>query len=133
MGVLVTCDGSFSRVSVFEHDNRNDVDNRSLVTWAVHGNPTSEVVRVLLFGQPPDGWQVEGAHDILKIEPLTKLKPRVKYSLSGSSHRKAISVDFTVSDFARIGPDDVLTPTDCDTMKIMPREVFVRRARKSCG
>ncbi|MEU5943553.1 hypothetical protein ABZ807_31315 [Micromonospora sp. NPDC047548] len=140
MGVLVTCHGLSSQLSVYEDDNGNNADDRSLTTWGVYGDPTSEVVEVLLFGQPPDGWKVDSPHEIpgaeagstLKIKPLTELKPEVKYSLSGLSRHHAISVDFTVEDFARIGPNDVLAPADRKTMKIMSREAFVRTARKGC-
>ncbi|MFE9204655.1 hypothetical protein [Micromonospora sp. NPDC007230] len=136
MGVLVTCRGHFSQLDVYEHDNRSDPDDQSLITWGVHGHPTSEVAEVLLFGQPPEGWEVDGLHQIpgstWEIKPLTELKPGVKYSLSGSSRYKAIPVDFTVEDFARIGPDDVLAPAGRKAMKIMPRETFVRKARKGC-
>ncbi|MGW1062856.1 hypothetical protein [Micromonospora rubida] len=140
MGVLVTCRGLFSQLSVFENDHGSDADDRSLTTWGVYGDPTSEVVEVLLFGQPPDGWKVDSPHEIPgaetgsapKIKPLTELKTGVNYSLSGSSRHHAISVDFTVEDFARIGPKDVLAPAGRNTMKIMSREAFVRTARKGC-
>ncbi|MEU1689436.1 hypothetical protein [Micromonospora sp. NPDC005707] len=142
VGVLVTCDGdSFSQLSVFENDAGNDQGDHTLISWAVDGTPTSETVEVHLLGQPPEGWKVRESRDLpaseagvaVKTEPLTELKPGVRYSLSGSSHRSAISVPFTVSDFARITPDKVLAPTDHDTMKIMSRDAFVGAARDSCA
>lgn len=101
----------------------------------------SEVVEVPLFGQPPDGFEVDEIRDIpaeeagmaVDVEPLTKLEPEVRYSLSGSSRHDGISVDFTVADFARIGRDEVLAPRGRETMKIMSREAFVRNARSICN
>ncbi|WP_406080898.1 hypothetical protein [Micromonospora sp. NBC_00858] len=141
IGVLVTCDGAFSQLGVFENDNRNDASARPLITWGVSGTPMSEVVEVPLFGQPPDGFEVDEIRDIpaeeagmaVDVEPLTKLEPEVRYSLSGSSRHDGISVDFTVADFARIGRDEVLAPRGRETMKIMSREAFVRNARSICN
>lgn len=141
IGVLVTCDGAFSQLGVFENDNRNDASERPLVKWSVSGEPMSEVVEVPLFGQPPDGFEVNEIRDLpasevgmaVDIEPLTKLEPDVRYSLSGSSRHDGISVDFTVADFARISRDEVLAPSGRKTMKIVSREAFVRKARSICN
>ncbi|WCN84039.1 hypothetical protein [Micromonospora sp. LH3U1] len=140
VGVLVTCDDSSARVGVFENDHPGDVSERPLFTWSVSGRPTSEVVEVPLFGQPPDGWEVNDIVDIsaaeagmaVDVEPLTELRPGVTYSVSGRARHKAISVDFTLADFPRIGPDEVLVPRGRDTTKVVSREAFLRKARDSC-
>jgi hypothetical protein len=112
-----------------------------LITWDVHGKPTTDVVEVTLFGPPPDGWEVEDSTDVtdtdgrvtVRIEPLTGLKPKVRYAISGSSIRNGIPVTFTTDDFDRVGPDQVLAPVDRGRMKVMPRDAFVHRASDSCG
>ncbi|MGQ5261443.1 hypothetical protein ACTWLT_11855 [Micromonospora sp. ZYX-F-536] len=140
MGVLVTCDDTFSQLSVYRNDNRNDASERPLITWGVSGMPTSEVVEVPLFGQPPNGWEIKEIRDLtaaesglaVDVEPLTGLEPEVGYSLGGSSRHHAISVDFTVSDLTRIGEDQVLAPSGHDRTKLVSREAFLRKARNNC-
>ncbi|MET8121888.1 hypothetical protein [Micromonospora sp. NPDC005189] len=140
VGVLFTCDDSFAQFGVFENDHQSEAGERTLIKWGVSGRPASEVVEVPLFGPPPDGWNVNDIVDIpaaeagidVDVEPLTELRPGVTYSLSGSGSHYAISVDFTVADFPRIGPDEVLMPRGRDSTKIASREAFVRKARDSC-
>ncbi|MGW5559433.1 hypothetical protein ACWER9_19705 [Micromonospora sp. NPDC003944] len=140
VGVLVTCDDDFVRLGVFEDDHPDDPGPRPLVKWGVHGAPASKVVEVALLGQPPQGWEVADAVDIpaseagidVDVEPLTELRPGVTYSLGGSSRHDAISVDFTLADLPRIGPDQVLAPRGHDSTTVVSRETFLRKARKSC-
>ncbi|GGO20429.1 hypothetical protein GCM10011576_37740 [Micromonospora parathelypteridis] len=135
--MLVPCDSTFEQIGVFENDHPDDASERPLIKWGVNGRPTSEVVEVVLFGEPPDGWEVDDSADIpaaeagmdVDVEPLTELRPGVTYSLS--SYR-AISVDFTLADLPRIGPDEVLAPRGRDSTKIVSREAFLRKARDSC-
>ncbi|MEV1015909.1 hypothetical protein AB0I89_06445 [Micromonospora sp. NPDC049801] len=97
-------------------------------------------MEVVLLGQPPDGWEVEEATDffaeglgtVVDVEPLTELRPEVTYSVGGSGGRDAISVDFTLADLPRIGPDQVLAPSGRDSTKIVSRKTFLRKARASC-
>ncbi|MFI6261879.1 hypothetical protein [Micromonospora sp. NPDC051006] len=139
IGVLVPCDGSFSQMSVYETSEDHTTD-RSLTSWRIIGQSTTEVVEVPLLGQPPEGWETAGTREAsppasgtaARREPLTELKPDATYSLSGSSGRDAIPVDFSTADFARIGPDQMLAPVDHDTTKVVSRDAFVRVARKSC-
>jgi hypothetical protein len=140
VGVLVTCDDSFAQLSVFENDHQDEAGNRPLIRWRVSGAPAREVVEVALLGQPPQGWEVADAVDIsateagidVDVEPLTELRPGVTYSVSGSSHRHAIPVDFTLADLPRIGPDEVLAPRGRDSTTVVSREAFLRKARDSC-
>jgi len=56
VGILVTCDGYFSRLSVYENDDGMQSSSEDiLVTWAVSGRPTTEVVDVELFGSRRPG------------------------------------------------------------------------------
>ncbi len=140
VGLLVTCDDSFSQLGVFENNHPGEAGNRPLIRWGVNGRPTSEVVEVTLFGQPPEGWKVAEAVDIpaaeagieVDVEPLTELRPGVTYSVDGSSRRNAISVDFTLADLPRIGPDEVLAPRGHDSTTVVSREAFLRKARDRC-
>jgi len=69
----------------------------------------------------------------ITIEPLTGLRAGVQYTLSGSSRRHAKPVDFTTADFARIGPEQVLTVTGrSNKERVMSRDSFIRRAREAC-
>lgn len=143
VGVLVTCHGDFSQLSVYQNDDKDQPSSLDtpLITWGVNGTPATEVVEVPLFGPVPKGWKLDETRDIpaseagltVEIEPLTELKPGIRYSLGGTSHRHAVPVDFTTADFVRIGPDEVLAPTGRETMKIMSRDAFIRTARDSCN
>ncbi|MBQ1034073.1 hypothetical protein KBX26_29170 [Micromonospora sp. C97] len=140
VGVLVTCDDDFAQLDVFENDHPNDASARPFIRWKVTGRPTTEVVEVALLGQPPQGWEVADPVDLpaaeagmdVDVEPLTELRPEVTYSVSGSSRRDAISVDFTLADLPRIGPDQVLAPHGRDSTKVVSRDAFLRKARDSC-
>ncbi|MEU8154665.1 hypothetical protein AB0B94_13450 [Micromonospora sp. NPDC048986] len=140
VGVLVTCDDDFAQLGVFENDHQGEPGQRPLIQWDVSGQPTTEVVEVTLFGQPPEGWEVDEPVDFPGPEPgvevdvqlLTELRPGVTYTLDGSSRRKAISVDFTLADLPRIGPDHVLAPRGHDDTKVMSRDAFLRKARDKC-
>ncbi|MGC4831579.1 hypothetical protein [Micromonospora arida] len=140
VGVLVTCDDDFAQLGLFENDHPDDASDRPLIRWSVNGTPATEVVEVTLLGQPPEGWKVADAVDIpaaeagidVDVEPLTELRPGVTYSVSGSSRRDAISVDFTLADLPRIGPDQVLAPRGHDSTAVVSRETFLRKARDTC-
>ncbi|MCO1597036.1 hypothetical protein M8C17_17920 [Micromonospora sp. RHAY321] len=101
-GVLVTCDDTFSQLSVFRNDNRNDASERPLITWGVSGMPTNEVVEVPLFGQPPEGWEVKEIRDLTAAE-------------------SGLAVDV-----------EPLTGRGHDRTKIVSREAFLRKARNNC-
>ncbi|MFD6680258.1 hypothetical protein [Micromonospora parva] len=140
VGVLVTCDDDFAQLDVFENDHPDDASARPFIRWKVTGRPTTEVVEVALLGQPPQGWEVADPVDLpaaeagmdVDVEPLTELRPEVTYSVSGTSRRDAISVDFTLADLPRIGPDQVLAPHGRDSTKVVSRDTFLRKARDSC-
>ncbi|MEQ7011293.1 hypothetical protein ABN028_34505 [Actinopolymorpha sp. B17G11] len=124
IGVLVTCAGSFSSLSVYE--DRPASSDASLVAWTVDGDGTGEVLEVELFGPPPLGWQV-------REDALTELRAGVQYSLWGASRRYAISVDFTTADLARIGPDQVLVAEHYhEAAQVKSQDSFVDKARDAC-
>ncbi|MFG1840529.1 hypothetical protein ACGFH8_19160 [Micromonospora sp. NPDC049175] len=139
VGVLVTCGGSFPRLSIYEN-HPDDGTQHPLTRWAVSGPSTNDIVEVALLGQPPDGWEVDAATDfsdsglgtVVDVEPLTELRPEVTYSVGGRSGHNAISVDFTLADLPRIGPDQVLAPGGRNSTKIVSRKTFQRKARDSC-
>ncbi|WBB68828.1 hypothetical protein [Micromonospora sp. WMMD812] len=142
VGVLVTCDGAFSQLSVYENAAEGDPTGRPLIRWGVNGTPTSEIVEVPLLGQPPQGWTIdETSRDIpasesevpIRTEALTDLTAGVTYSLTGSSRRDAIPVRFTIADFTRIGTDQVLAPVNHEKTTVVSRDAFVRASRKTCG
>jgi hypothetical protein len=143
VAVLVPCDHRFARLGVYQDDEKEQPPSPDtpLITWDVHGKPTTDVVEVTLFGPPPDGWEMEESKDVtdtdgritVRIQPLTELRAKVRYAISGSSFRHGIPVRFTTDDFARVGPNQVLAPVDGDHMKVMSRDAFVRGASNSCG
>jgi hypothetical protein len=143
VAVLVPCDHHFARLGVYQDDEKEQRSSQDtpLITWDVHGKPTTDVVEVTLFGPPPEGWEVEESKDVtdtdgrvtVRIEPLTELKPKVRYAISGSSFRNGIPVTFTTDHLGRVGPNQVLAPVDHQHMKVMSRDAFVRKASDSCG
>jgi hypothetical protein len=139
IGILVACSTS-SQLSVYEADDRDD---RTLISWRVSGEPTAgTVVEIPLLGQPPDGWQVvadsvlpgsaSSPGDDVHFEQLTELKPGVRYSIGGYSRYHALPVDFTTSDFARIGPGKVLAPKGHRDTKLTSEKDFVSDAGGHC-
>ncbi|MBQ0989249.1 hypothetical protein PSH03_001469 [Micromonospora sp. PSH03] len=140
VGVLVTCEDRDARLAVFENDHQGDPGKRTLIRWSINGPPASEIVEVTLLGQPPEGWEVADAVDTPAaeadidpdVEPLTEFRPGVTYTVTGSSRRNAISVDFTLADLPRIGPDQVLAPRGHDSTRVVSRETFLRKARDKC-
>ncbi|SCG56814.1 hypothetical protein GA0070609_3203 [Micromonospora echinaurantiaca] len=138
VGVLVTCDGAFSQLSVHEDDAYEGTGTST--RWHISGRPAQEVVEVPLLGPPPQGWDLHGSGETPaaggggteKTRPLTELRPGASYGLGGRSSGNAITVTFTIADFDRIGPDQVLAPKDYRTTRVMTRNDFVRAARKSC-
>ncbi|MCG5443171.1 hypothetical protein NIE79_000970 [Micromonospora sp. NIE79] len=140
VGVLVTCDGYDADIRVYENGHQGEPGKRSLYRWRVDGPPASEVVEVTLLGQPPEGWEVDEPVDFpgpepgveVDVELLTELRPGVSYTVTGSSRRHAIPVDFTLADLQRIGPDQVLAPRGHDSTTVVSRETFLRKARDKC-
>lgn len=140
IAVLVTCPGRTAYLSVYRDDDEPATGNAH-VQWSVSGKPATEVVEVPLLGPAPHGWQVHPPRDLtasesgmdVDIEPLTELLPAVRYSVSGSSSRKAVPVNFSSADYPRIGPDEVLTSAGSDETKVMSRDAFVARGRDNCG
>ncbi|MEU7976012.1 hypothetical protein AB0B48_28645 [Micromonospora sp. NPDC049089] len=140
VGVLVTCYDRDANIRVFENGHEGEPGKRSLIRWSIGGPPASEVVEVTLLGQPPEGWEVDEPVDVPGSEPgaevdvelLTELRPGVTYTLDGASRPEALSVDFTLADLPRIGPDQVLAPDGHNSTKVIPRETFLRKARERC-
>ncbi|WP_330440965.1 hypothetical protein OHB44_14195 [Micromonospora sp. NBC_00821] len=140
VGVLVTCEDRVARLAVFENNHQGEPGKRTLIRWSIDGPPASEIVEVALLGQPPEGWEVAGvvgtpaaeAGIDPDVEPLTEFLPGVTYTVSGSSRRDAIPVDFTLADLPRIGPDQVLAPRGQDSTTVVSRETFLRKARDKC-
>ncbi|MEU5675138.1 hypothetical protein ABZ749_33460 [Micromonospora sp. NPDC047753] len=136
IGVLVTCDDSDANIRVFENDHQGEPGERTLIRWSIGGPPASEVVEVALLGQPPEGWEVADAVDSpdsdVDVELLTEFRAGVTYTLDGSSRRDARSVDFTLADLPRIGPDQVLVSHGSRSTKVVSRETFLRKARDRC-
>jgi hypothetical protein len=141
--ILVTCVGEFSQLGVFRNDPtaRSTASPNVHVSWGVHGDAPTEVVEVAVFGQPPAGWETEGERQIgdpsapgsFKVEPLRELVPGVRYSASGSSHRRAYSVDFTVAGLGRLKGGYVRTTDDDGDTRIATFDDFVRAGRNSRG
>ncbi|RQX16158.1 hypothetical protein DDE19_16265 [Micromonospora ureilytica] len=140
VGVLVTCYDRDADIRVYENGNQGEAGRQSLIRWSIGGPPASEVVEVTLLGQPPEGWEVDEPVDFpgpepgveVDVELLTELRPGVSYTLDGSSRPEAISVDFTLADLPRIGPDQVLAPRGHDSTTVVSRETFLRKARDKC-
>ncbi|WP_181545499.1 hypothetical protein [Micromonospora saelicesensis] len=136
VGVLVTCDDRDANIRVFENDHQGEPGKRPLIRWRVGGPPASEVVEVALLGQPPEGWEVADAGDSpateVDVELLSEFRAGVTYTLDGSSRSKALSVDFTLADLPRIGPDQVLAPHGHNSTEVVSRETFLRKARDRC-
>lgn len=138
VGVLVTCDGAFSQLSVYEDGSYEGTGTST--RWHISGTPAQEVVEVPLLGPPPQGWELHGSGETPaaggggpeKTRPLTELRPGASYGLGGWSSGDAITVPFTIADFDRIGPEQVLAPKDHRTTRIMSRNDFLRTARMSC-
>jgi hypothetical protein len=136
-GVLVTCGGRFSQLSVYRnYDSDRESFTRPHVSWRISGTPATEIVEVDLLGEAPAGWEVADvaassagpATDVA----LTALEPGLRYSVSGSSGRKALPVGFSLADASKLGPDEVLTANgDWETVA-MSRDEFLREARASC-
>lgn len=134
---MVTCDDRDANIRVFENgDHQGEPSKRSLIRWRIGGPPASEVVEVALLGQPPEGWVVADAVDSpgteVEVELLTEFRAGVTYTLDGSSRREARSVDFTLADLPRIGPDQVLAPGGHNSTTVVSRETFLRKARDRC-
>ncbi|MEU8115728.1 hypothetical protein [Micromonospora sp. NPDC048947] len=136
VGVLLTCYDRDANIRVFENGHQDDPGKRSLIRWSIGGPPASEVVEVTLLGQPPEGWEVADTVDSpgteVDVELLTEFRAGVTYTLDGSSRREALSVDFTLADLPRIGPDQVLVPRGSNSTKVVSRETFLRKARDRC-
>ena len=78
-----------------------------------------------MFEEPPAGWTVQE-------ETLSSLEPDAEYAITGRAGRPGITVDFTLAELRRLGPDDVLVRTSGGRRGITPRASFVSWATKSC-
>jgi hypothetical protein len=144
IAVLVICDKSYSRISVFENEDRPQPTAtpaiRQHIRWAIGGEPTTDIVEAELLGTAPAGWTVSepsvgiatptpGAFETVE---LTQLQPGTRYGLGGSSDHQAYTITFTTADFDRIKPGHVLGWRDGDQEQ-MPRAEFEDNARDSCA
>ncbi|HLL66299.1 MAG TPA: hypothetical protein VK453_11210 [Micromonosporaceae bacterium] len=138
VGILATCPGDSAWFSVYENNSSgpSPVPGPHL-SWTVSGTPVADVVEIPVLGQPPDGWQTHEAEDrpasevgtAVDNEPLTELKPGVRYGVySSSSNTKGIGIDFTTEDFTRIGPDEVLAPKGHYETQVVSQKSFLRKA-----
>ena len=138
--VLVTCAGVSSRLGVIVNEPGSDAD--VMVSWAVSGKASTEIVELAVFGEPPAGWEDEaaagatgapGSSASYRVEPLRELVDGVRYSAHGVGTGRSAFVDFTTADLDGLAEWNVLTTDDSGGDRTVPYEEFLRHARDERG
>jgi hypothetical protein len=128
--VLVTCVGRSSKLGLYETGSDPGQTVDMLVRWFVHGDASTEIIEIAVFGQPPAGWQPEAIED---DELLDDLRDGVTYGANGWGMGRSTQVDFTTADLEALEDGYVLSTDGDGRRQTMKYDEFVRQARQERG